>query len=323
MKILLTGAFGIVGLKVLDNLVKENDEIKCFDIKTHENWLKSKKYKKRVNIYWGDIQNKRDLKEAMEDIDIVIHLAAIIPPLADKNPNLAKNVNIGGTNNLIEVMESQNRKPRLIYTSSIAIYGDRRNNPLIFITDCPNPNRNDLYAQQKLECEKLIKKSNLDWVIFRLTYIVSLNKLKMDPLMFEMPLETKIEICDANDVGLAIANAIKSKNIWKKVFHIAGGEKCRTTYKEYLENMFEIFGLGKKALVEEAFSKNEFHCGYMDTAESQFLLHYQNYSLENYYEDVKQKLRFLSFFIKIFRYFALNSILHKSKYYQEFIKSKR
>jgi len=137
LRVLLTGAFGIVGLKVLDNLVKENYEIKCFDIKTHENWLKSKKYKKKVNIYWGDIQNKRDLKEAMEDIDIVIHLAAIIPPLADKNPNLAKNVNIGGTNNLIEVMESQKSKPKLIYTSSIAIYGDRRNNPQIVLILIP------------------------------------------------------------------------------------------------------------------------------------------------------------------------------------------
>ncbi|GAH29848.1 unnamed protein product, partial [marine sediment metagenome] len=84
-------------------------------------------------------------------------------------------VNVGGTSNIIKAMEMQPQKPRLVYTSSIAIYGDRRKSPLIRTSDPPNPTINDEYAKQKLKCEDLIRSSSLKWVILRLTYIVSPN----------------------------------------------------------------------------------------------------------------------------------------------------
>lgn len=95
----------------------------------------------------------------------------------------------------------------------MAIYGDRRKSPLIKPTDPPNSNPDDAYAKQKLKCEKLIRDSKLKWAIFRLTYIVSPDKLQMDPLMFKMPLDTPIEICHTKDVGTALANAVKNDKI--------------------------------------------------------------------------------------------------------------
>ncbi|TXT60963.1 MAG: hypothetical protein BAJALOKI3v1_850008 [Promethearchaeota archaeon] len=317
MKILLTGAFGIVGREVLDTLIRRGYEVRIFEIKNFNNWTTSLGYVKNAEIFWGDIRKEEDVKNALKDIGIVIHLAAIIPPLADKNPDLAYSVNFGGTMNLINSMEDQTTKPKLIYTSSIAIYGDRRDDPYIKKTDKPNPNSNDHYAKQKSQCEIEIKKSNLEWAIFRLTYIVSPRKLKMDPIMFEMPLDTSIEVCTAKDTALALVNAIECEEIWGNIYHIAGGKKCRTSYKEYLIRMFQIFGIDFKNFPDEAFAKKDFHCGFLDTEESQRLLHYQKHTLEDYYQNVEEEIGILYYFYKLTKNIAQKHLLHQSKYLDE------
>lgn len=84
---------------------------------------------------------------------------------------------------------------RFIFASSIAVYGDRRNTPEITESDKPNPGKADHYAQQKPAAEDLVRESSLPWVILRLSYIVSPENLRTDPLMFHMPLlDTQIEV---------------------------------------------------------------------------------------------------------------------------------
>ena len=323
MKVLLTGAFGNVGLSTLEELIKKGYKVRVFDIKTKDNLRISKKYKGRVEIIWGDIRRQEDVEKAVKGQDVVIHIAAIIPPLADKNPKFAEEVNVGGTLNVIRALEKQSNKSKLIFTSSIAVYGDRRESPLITPMDKPNPNPDDEYAKQKLKCEDLIRQAKVEWVIFRLTYIVSPDKLKMEPLMFRMPLDTYIEICHTKDVGLALSNAVENDEIWGKILHIAGGEKCRITYREYLKKMFELFGLGRDFLPEEAFSKDNFHCGFMSTADSQKLLNYQRYTLDDYFKEVEEKFRFKRCFIRLFKPIIRIYILRKSRYYQEFLENKK
>ncbi len=320
MRVLLTGVFGNVGLNTLEELIKKGYKIKVFDIKTRKNIKISKKYKGKVEIIWGDLRNQEDVEKTVEGQDVVIHVAAIIPPLADRNPKIAETVNVGGTINIIKAMERQPKKPKLIYTSSVAVYGDRRKSPLIKPIDPPNPNPDDEYARQKLKCENLIRQSKLEWVIFRLTYIVSLNKLQMDPLMFKMPLDICIEICHTKDVGLALANAAENDKIWGKIMHIAGGEKCRIIYKQYIDRMIEIFGLGKDFLPDEAFSKDNFHCGFMTTEESQKLLNYQKHTLDDYFNEVKERVRFKRYFMRMFKPIIRICLLRKSPYYKEFLK---
>jgi len=243
-----------------------------------------------------------------------VHLAAVIPPLADRAPQLAEYVNVGGTRNIVSAMEEQETKPRLIYTSSIAVYGDRLDTPCIKKNDQPRPNPGDHYAWQKLECEELIRDSGLSWAILRLTYVVSASHLKMDPLMFEMPPGTSIEICHTRDVGLAIANAVDSEEVWGKVLDIAGGNKCRTTYREYVDRMLDIFGMGERFIPDGAFSHKKFHCGFMDTADSERYLHYQRHTLSGYFKEVKRKYRFRSRLITFLRPFVRWYLINRSPY---------
>lgn len=319
MKVLLTGAFGNVGKSTLTKLIAKGYEVHIFDLDTPSNRKHARKFKDHVEIVWGDLRNLKDVLRAFEgaDIDVVIHVAAIIPPLADRNPELAKAVNVGGTKNILTAMRAQPAVPRLIYTSSVSVYGDRVSNPLIRVTDTVAPNDGDEYAETKLVAENLIQNSDIEWAIFRLTYIVSSEKLEMDPLMFYMPLDTSIEICHTKDAGLALANAVENEKIWGSIFHIAGGSECRTTYREYVMRMMEIFGLGKTCLPEEAFSKGKFHCGFMDTIRSQELLQYQQHTLKDYYEEVRQKTGYKRWIFRICRWIMRKYLLSKSEFYQE------
>ena len=318
MNVLLTGAFGNVGRSTLNALIGKGHTVRVFDVDTPQNRRFAKEFGNhpQVDIMWGDLRDPDDVMNAFDTIDVVLHLAAIIPPLADKNPELAQAVNVGGTKNVLKAMKAQIHPPRLIYTSSISVYGDRISNPLIKLTDPPAPNDDDEYAKSKLAAEHLIQSSTISWAIFRLTYIVSPEKLQMDPLMFHMPLETSLEICHTKDVGLALANAVECEKIWGGMFHIAGGEKCRTTYKDYLERMMEIFGLGRTWLPDEAFSTGKFHCGYMDTTLSQALLQYQEHTLEDYYTEVQEKVRYKRWLTRLFRWIVRRQIVNQSEFYK-------
>jgi nucleoside-diphosphate-sugar epimerase len=308
-----------VGKSTIDELIHRGYELIIFDVKTPKNRKLAKQYG-NSRILWGDLRNIRDVESAVSGVDIVIHLAAIIPPLADHKPKLAEAVNVGGTENIIRAMTSRNPVPKLIYTSSIAIYGDRVENPYIRISDPPNPTRRDVYAHQKLKAEEIVRNSGIQWAVLRLSYIVSRNKLEMDPIMFELPIKTSIEICDTRDVGFAIANAVENKEIWGKILNIAGGETCRIQYGDYIDRMLSLFGLGGKFLPESAFSREGLHCGYMDTEESEKLLKYQKHSLEDYLWEVGKKCTVTRFFSKFVKGIVKSYMLRKSPYYCEYRK---
>ena len=318
MKILLTGAFGNVGLSTLKELLNNDYNVRVFEVYNKKNRRIAKKFKNQVEIIWGDLRNKDDVNSAVQNQDIVIHLAAIIPPLADTNPSLAEAVNVGGTRNIIDAMKNQVQKPKLLFTSSVAVYGDRRYNPMIDVNDPLTPSKGDYYAITKIIAEKLIRETDLDFAIFRLTYITSIDKLNMDPLMFHMPLDTSIEICDTKDVGLALVNAIECNEVWGETFNLAGGKQCRITYREYLNDMMEIFGLGRNFLPEEGFAEKDFHCGFMNTDKSQSILKYQKHTLEDYYGEVKKKIGSKKHFMPAIRWMIRINLLKRSERYRRY-----
>lgn len=318
MNVLLTGAFGNVGLSTLKELLEKDYKVRIFEVYNRKNKKVGKKFKNRIEIIWGDLRNKEDVNTAVQNQDVIIHLAAIIPPLADSNPILAESVNVGGTRNILSAIRNQKQKTKLIFTSSVAVYGDRRYDPMIKVTDALAPSKGDYYAITKISAEKLIRESGVEFAIFRLTYITSIDKLNLDPLMFHMPLDTYIEICDTKDVGLALVNSIECDEIWGETFNIAGGKECRITYREYLNDMMEIFGLGRNFLPEEGFAEKDFHCGYMNTSKSQELLNYQKHSLEDYYSEVKRKIGPKRHFMPAIRWIIRINLLKRSERYRRY-----
>jgi nucleoside-diphosphate-sugar epimerase len=309
MKVTVTGALGTVGRETVKALLSQGNEIVCFERKTPAMERKAQALIHaamaqggKLEFYWGDIRREEDILPAIAYSQAVIHLAGIIPPLADHQPELARSVNVGGMQSLISAAKRLSRPPRIIFSSSIAVYGDRVETPNIRTEDrlCPSPG--DHYAEQKIKCEALLRESGLSWTVFRLSYIAGRQRLVFDPIMFRMPLKTSIEICHARDAGTALAAASQREDIGGRVFNLGGGERCRTDFRAHMNRMLGILGLGGLgSRLEGLFSTRGYHCGWLDTAEEERLFHYQRHSLEDYYAEVQKDSRAASFFAALFR----------------------
>lgn len=297
MRVLVTGGLGLVGRAVVRTLVDRGHPVRVFDAAPGSSRRLIAVASRRsrtppaVELVRGNLCRCADVGEAVRGVDAVIHLGAVIPPAADREPLRAAEVNVGGTRNVVDALCEAAPHARIVFASSVAIYGDRRSAPLIRVDDPPNPGKDDCYAHQKLLAESIVRDSGLAWVVMRLSYVVSPRKLAMDPLLFSMPLDTSLEICTVHDTALALVNAITADGVVGRVLNIAGGERCRTTFRNYLNDMTELFGLGRGLLPEDAFSTSDFHCGFMDTAESEALLRYQMESLDDYYVAVARAVR--------------------------------
>ena len=326
-KVLLTGASGTIGKETFKELLKKADEydISLFLRASRKNKKLFKPYYGKVKIFWGTLQNYEEVKEAINGQDVVIHMAAALPDIGFKKPELVVSTNVDGTQNVLKAMLSQQNQAKIIYTSSVQVYGDRRKNPIIKISDPIDHNPNDAYGASKIKAEELIKESKLDYCIFRVSYVASTNIIKLRPIMFFIALDTKVEIIDAKDVGLALVNAIDSNKIWNKTFNLGGGKKCRIEFKDNLNDMFEIMGFGKNFLPDEAFSKNHSHCGFFDAQEMgeiQNILEFQRFSLEDFYEEVKQWIGIKRHLIPLVKPILRWYILRKSEFYKEYKENK-
>jgi len=313
--ILLTGASGTVGIEVLRQLVGNAAvRLTIFDKKTSRTTKLFAPYKNQITIVYGDICKDDDLLKIPDNIDVAIHLAAIIPPMAGKDPTLTYNVNVLGTKKIISMLEKKSPNVFFLYSSSISVYGDRVLNPYITIQDPLHPSDGDLYGRTKIEAEELIRQSKLDWSVFRLAAIMKNHKISK--LMFHMPLNTQLEICTPKDTARAFVRAINNKELLcGKIFNLGGGEKCRISYKLFLEKSFLLFGLGKLNFPLHTFAQRNFHCGILDDGDVlENILHFRQDTLVSYFKDTKQSITFTTrLFSTLLRVFIKRGLLNQSE----------
>lgn len=294
--VLLTGAAGAVGLETLQELIRRRDRyaIRVVEVRNPRTEKALRPFRQAVETCWVDLTDRTAVEACVKGVEKVIHLAAIIPPLADRQPALAERVNVQGTHNLIAALQQSAPEAFLLYSSSVSVYGDRVKNPWIKVTDLLRPSEGDYYAVTKIKAEQIIQSSGLRWSIFRLTGIFN-PRQKLDPLFFHMPLETCIEMATTRDTGYALAQALDhGAELQGRIFNLGGGEKCRIIYRDLLEGCFAATGLGGLDFPPEAFADHNFHCGYfLDSAELEQVLHFQHDSFDDYLSNYARQVPLL------------------------------
>ncbi len=292
MNVLLTGAFGNIGRSTLDELLARGHRVRCFDVKTRANERAAGRYRGRVELFWGDLRNPEDARAAAQGQEVALHLAFVIPKLSvtgvgsEDRPDWARAINVGGTQNLVRALQALQPAPRLLFTSSLHVYGRTQDQPPPRrVLDPPRPVEH--YAHHKVECEQLVRGSGLTYTIFRLGAALPL-RLVLDKGMFDVPLENRIEFVHTHDAGLAIANALECEEVWGKTLHIGGGERCQVYYREMVETVLEAAGVGP--MPEEAFTRTPFSTDWLDTSESQALLQFQRKTLADYARELRASL---------------------------------
>ena len=240
-KILLSGASGSIGMEMLKQL-KKNDAINNYSVLVRASKLNRKKmneYDDQITVHYADITNLQSVREAVKGHDVIIHLAALIPTRENTNSDLIHRVNVGGTENIVRAMELECPDAFLIYTSSVAVYGDRLKSPMIKVGDPLDGAVHDFYAKTKIEAETIVVKSKLKWSIFRLSAIMGIGNHKVSGMIFEVPLETSLEIATLRDTAKALIIATeKTVYLNQKIFNLSGGKQCRIIYKDFMERAF-------------------------------------------------------------------------------------
>jgi UDP-glucose 4-epimerase len=317
MRVLLTGAFGNVGSSTLRELLAQGHTVRCFDIPSKANQRAARRLRGRAEVVWGDLRRPEDVARAVADQEVVIHLAFIIPKLSatgvgvDDRPDWAREINVGGTQNLLEAMKAQPKPPKIIFASSVHVYGRTQDKPPCRTADDPLEATDD-YSQHKILCEQMVRNSGLEWAIFRFGVVFPLA-LKLDPAMFDVPLDTRLEFVHTRDVGLALANAVSCPDIWGRVLLIGGGERCRFYYRDVVRFLLEKMGVGM--LPERAFGKTPFCIDWLDTRESQKLLRYQHRSLEDYAREMAALMGPKRYLLRMFRPLVRRMLLKRSPYF--------
>jgi nucleoside-diphosphate-sugar epimerase len=311
-RVLVTGGFGLVGRWVLRELLRQKHTVSIFELDSVRNRRLAKEFTD-VRVVYGDLRDAIAIAEATKDQEYVIHLACVLPPMAENDPTMAFAVNVGGTQNVLDACLAQRKPPRLVHGSSGEVYGATRHlEPPRRIGD-PRIAVNH-YSAHKIKAEERVEASGLDHLIIRFSAVIDIALANSHPLMFDFPIDVRMEVLHAADAALAVANCLKTEAIWGRgaVLPIAGGERCRTTYGEFVNGMLETMGVG--ALPNEAFSRDDYPSDWHDTAESQELLRYQRHSVDDIRAEIRALLGWRRYFVPLARPFVRQSILRKSKY---------
>src|SRR5882762_717207 len=171
--VLVAGGRGFIGRSVCALLEQEGCRVLSVDQgNDHAPHFDSARSHRNLQCDLADSAQVRALF-ATESVDGIIHLAAVLPTAAQREPLLATRVNIGGSVNLLE-MARQFAVRRFVFASSLSIYGTHSLEECVSEEHCAYPE--DLYGGAKLYIERLgeayRQQHALDFVSLRIGRVV-------------------------------------------------------------------------------------------------------------------------------------------------------
>lgn len=134
-KVLVTGADGFIGSHLTERLLDRGYSVRAFVYYNSFNnwgWLDTLPKEKldKIEIFTGDIRDPNGVREAMKDIDMVFHLAALIAiPFSYHSPDSYVDTNIKGTLNVLQAARDLNTE-RILVTSTSEVYGTAQYVPI-------------------------------------------------------------------------------------------------------------------------------------------------------------------------------------------------
>jgi nucleoside-diphosphate-sugar epimerase len=161
-RVLIVGGAGYVGGYLTDLAIVQGHEVKVFDKLVYED-----AYLKQVDFIYGDILDVESLRPHLHWAEVVIWLAAFVgDPACALNPELTMQTNVHSIKSLLS-----NFGGKIIFPSTCSVYGAQEG---LLVEESPlNPL--SLYAESKIQAEKLLLDSKNETVIFRLGTLFGLS----------------------------------------------------------------------------------------------------------------------------------------------------
>lgn len=130
LRVLVTGGAGFIGSNLVDHLLGEGYQVTAYDnlsrrgTRKNAAWLREK-YGQKFRLITEDIRNYSALLNAVDNQDLVYHLAAQVAVTTSiENPREDFEVNALGTLNVLEAVRQAGADPIVLYASTNKVYGE-------------------------------------------------------------------------------------------------------------------------------------------------------------------------------------------------------
>jgi len=156
-RVLVTGADGFIGSHLTEMLVRDGYDTRAFVMYNSLNswgWLDHapKDVAGHFEVIAGDIRDPHGVEEAMRDVDVVLHLAALIAiPFSYHSPDAYVQTNVTGTLNVLQAARRHGLS-RVVTTSTSEVYGTAQFVP---ITEDHPLNAQSPYAATKVGADQM------------------------------------------------------------------------------------------------------------------------------------------------------------------------
>lgn len=156
MKILVLGATGRVGRQIVEFALKDQHEVTTFVRDPHKLQLDHK----NLHIFQGNVLNKKDLEQAMVNVDVVVSALN-----TDGTDTLSSSISL-----ILEVMEQQKIK-RIITIGTAGILQSRVSPTILRYQSTESKRKSTFAAKEHQYVFEQLHVSNVDWTIVCPTYL--------------------------------------------------------------------------------------------------------------------------------------------------------
>lgn len=279
MKILVTGGAGNIGRELVKRSLAAGGEVVVFDIPQAN--YEGLEGEKGISVVKGFVNDMASMAQAVKGINAVIHLAALMPHFStDREKTMS--VNVSGTKTVLDAIANEGRDVRFVFSTSVSTYGDTSKDQPPITTDQPQ-NALDLYAESKIEAEKLVLASGIPYTMLRISGVVI--PMFYDPNPWQFIPEQRVEFVSRDDVATSLFNSAITKEARNKIYNVAGGKDWQMTGRQWAERHLSVIDF---PIEEAVYSERPGWFDWYETAESNLVLKYQNTSPDMFFEQLAQ-----------------------------------
>jgi UDP-glucose 4-epimerase len=283
-EILITGGAGNFGRTLSRALHEQGHSLRILDLPSCD-FSFFQKWEKTF-IVSGDILENSTLKKAVDGVDMVFHLAAVLPPLSEVDRDRTFRVNVEGTKRLIDVCAASEVSPKFVFASSVSVYGDTSQETELIRPNHP-VNPTDWYAESKVEAEQLLMASGLPFVNLRISAI-SIPAFLDPPEPWPFRPEQRIELVVLSDLVGAMTSLVAADTFLGDTLIIAGGQSWQVSGRDYVKKWGEIMDI---PMADMGFLDRPGWLNWYDTSDSQALLGYQKTSLDVFFGQLESAVK--------------------------------
>jgi len=267
--VLITGGAGSVGRILVSRLRHDGRSVRVFDL-PRMNYA-GLEGEDGIEVVKGDITHGDTVRRAVDGVEAVIHLAAILPPASERDRARTFAVNVEGTSQIVRTLEQLAPQATLVFSSSVSTYGDTTQEPPpVGVSHVQRAI--DVYAESKIVAEQILRDSRARWVILRIAGI-AVPAFQEPPAVWPFMPDQRLELVHRDDVVTAIHHATTTSAAHGKIFNIAGGSTWQVTGREYVGRLYDLLGVSPE---EATYRTSPGWVDWYDTAASQELLRYQD-----------------------------------------------